>query len=180
MGEPRVWSPLQGCAPWALKRSAPLGLPPPSKAPRVWSPLQGYAPWALKRVAPLGLTPPPSKAPRVWSPLQGCAPWALKRVAPLGLTLPPGNCQGARLSGHNTSPRTTRDKRAVLGERAALGKRAVCGKRRSVGRPCRASGLWARANLNGCASPYRGDPSPKPRVRSPVRATKPWGHTNSH
>ena len=27
--------------------------------PRVWSPLQGYAPWALKRVAPLGLTPPP-------------------------------------------------------------------------------------------------------------------------
>ena len=25
--------------------------------PRVWSPLQGYAPWALKRVAPLGLTP---------------------------------------------------------------------------------------------------------------------------
>ena len=171
---------MQGCAPWALKRSAPLGLPPPSKAPRVWSPLQGYAPWALKRVAPLGLTPPPSKAPRVWSPLQGCAPWALKRVAPLGLTLPPGNCQGARLSGHNTSPRTTRDKRAVLGERAALGKRAVCGKRRSVGRPCRASGLWARANLNGCASPYRGDPSPKPRVRSPVRATKPWGHTNSH
>ena len=27
--------------------------------PRVWSPLQGYAPWALKRVAPLGLAPPP-------------------------------------------------------------------------------------------------------------------------
>ena len=26
--------------------------------PRVWSPLQGYAPWALKRVAPLGLAPP--------------------------------------------------------------------------------------------------------------------------
>ena len=25
--------------------------------PRVWSPLQGYAPWALERVAPLGLTP---------------------------------------------------------------------------------------------------------------------------
>ncbi len=26
--------------------------------PRVWLPLQGYAPWALKRVAPLGLAPP--------------------------------------------------------------------------------------------------------------------------
>ena len=25
--------------------------------PRVWSPLQGYAPWALERVAPLGLAP---------------------------------------------------------------------------------------------------------------------------
>ena len=27
--------------------------------PRVWSPLQGYAPWALERVAPLGLAPQP-------------------------------------------------------------------------------------------------------------------------
>ena len=26
--------------------------------PGVWLPLQGYAPWALERVAPLGLTPP--------------------------------------------------------------------------------------------------------------------------
>ena len=32
--------------------------------PRVWSPLQGYAPWALERVAPLGLTPPPGNWPR--------------------------------------------------------------------------------------------------------------------
>ena len=32
--------------------------------PRVWSPLQGYAPWALGRVAPLGLTPPPGNQPR--------------------------------------------------------------------------------------------------------------------
>ena len=32
--------------------------------PRVWSPLQGYAPWALKRVAPLGLAPPPDNWPR--------------------------------------------------------------------------------------------------------------------
>ncbi len=115
MGAPRVWSPLQGCAPWALKRVAPLGLtPPPSKVPRVWSPLQGCAPWALKRIAPLGLTPP-SKAPRVWSPLQGCAPWALKRIAPLGLTPPPGNYQGARLSGgiiHH--PALHKDKRAAL------------------------------------------------------------------
>ena len=30
------------------------------------------------------------------------------------------------------------------------------------------------ANPNGRASPYRGDPSPKPRVRSPARVTKPW------
>ena len=27
--------------------------------PRVWSPLQGYAPWALERVAPLGLAQQP-------------------------------------------------------------------------------------------------------------------------
>ena len=26
LGFPRVWSPLQGCAPWALKGVAPLGL----------------------------------------------------------------------------------------------------------------------------------------------------------
>ena len=32
--------------------------------PRVWSPLQGYAPWALERVAPLGLAPPPGNWPR--------------------------------------------------------------------------------------------------------------------
>ena len=32
--------------------------------PRVWSPLQGYAPWALERVAPLGLALPPGNQPR--------------------------------------------------------------------------------------------------------------------
>ena len=30
------------------------------------------------------------------------------------------------------------------------------------GRPCRASGLWTRVNPNGCASPYRGDPFQSP------------------
>ena len=42
---PGLWegSPLQG-----------FGIVDTSE-PRVWSPLQGYAPWALKRVAPLGL-----------------------------------------------------------------------------------------------------------------------------
>ena len=82
--------------------------------------------------------------------------------------------QGARLSGHNTSPRTTQGQKG----------RAI-GKGRAVGRPCRASGLWARtnpgfgrphakkpyrggatpnrpANPNGRASPYRGDPSQSP------------------
>ena len=34
--------------------------------------------------------------------------------------------------------------------------------------------MQPRATPNGRASPYRGDPSPKPRVRSPARATKPW------
>ena len=47
-------------------RIAPVGLHAICVAPpRVWSPLQGYAPWALKRVAPLGLAQPlslPSKS----------------------------------------------------------------------------------------------------------------------
>ena len=34
--------------------------------------------------------------------------------------------------------------------------------------------MQPHATPNGRASPYRGDPSPKPRVRSPARATKPW------
>ena len=37
-------------------RVAPVGLYTYlSSLPRVWSPLQGYAPWALEGVAPLGL-----------------------------------------------------------------------------------------------------------------------------
>ena len=145
---PRVWSPLQGYAPWALEGVAPLGLLLPASlkyrreeakpclrslgkadgalflflihtfsCPRVGSPLQGYAPWALEGVAPLGLlllvcskyrreeAKPCLRSlgkadgapflflihtfscPRVWSPLQGYAPWALEGVAPLGLLL---------------------------------------------------------------------------------------------
>ena len=46
-------------------RIAPAGLHAICVAPpRVWSPLQGYAPWALKRVAPLGLAQPLSLSPR--------------------------------------------------------------------------------------------------------------------
>ena len=94
--------------------------------------------------------------------MQGYAPWALKRVAPLGLAPPPGNCQGTRLSGHNTPPRTTRDKRAALwqeprwGKEPCFGKGPCCGKSRSAGHPRRASGLQPRACPNGRASPYRG------------------------
>ena len=76
-----------------LVRVAPVGLCPYwSSLPKVWSPLQGYAPWALMGVAPLGLArlllafgASGSRIPRVWSPLQGYAPWALMGVAPLGL-----------------------------------------------------------------------------------------------
>ena len=136
---------------------------------RLWegSPLQGFG-------------TVDTSEPRAWSPLQGYAPWALKGVAPLGLAPPPGNCQGTRLSGHNTPPRTTRDKRAALwqeprwGKEPCFGKGPCCGKSRSAGHPRRASGLQPRACPNGRTSPYRGDPSPEPRVRSPARATKPW------
>ena len=67
-------------------RVAPVGLYTYlSSLPRVWSPLQGYAPWALEGVAPLGLYTYLSSLPRVWSPLQGYTPWALEGIAPLGL-----------------------------------------------------------------------------------------------
>ena len=53
-------------------------------APRVWSPLQGYAPWALKRVAPLGLTLPPSKAPQGLVTLAGLRTLGFEKGRPAG------------------------------------------------------------------------------------------------
>ncbi len=53
-------------------------------APRVWSPLQGYAPWALKGVAPLGLTLPPSKATQGLVALTGLRTLGFEKGRPAG------------------------------------------------------------------------------------------------
>gem|GEM_PF-5897752 len=46
------------CSTATARRVAPVGLYSScSSLPRVWSPLQGYAPWALKRIAPIGAQP---------------------------------------------------------------------------------------------------------------------------
>ena len=119
--------------------------------PRVWSPLQGYAPWALGRVAPLGLAPPPGNWPR---------------SATSEIVIPHPALHGIKGPRYRKEP--------LCGKGPYCGKEPCCGKSSSAGHPRRASGLQPRACPNGRASPYRGDPSPKPRVRSPARATKPW------
>ena len=44
------------CSTATARRVAPVGLYSScSSLPRVWSPLQGYTPWALKRIAPIGV-----------------------------------------------------------------------------------------------------------------------------
>ena len=46
------------CSTATARRVAPVGLYSScSSLPRVWSPLQGYTPWALKRIAPIGAQP---------------------------------------------------------------------------------------------------------------------------
>ena len=46
------------CRTATARRVAPVGLYSScSSLPRVWSPLQGYTPWALKRIAPIGAQP---------------------------------------------------------------------------------------------------------------------------
>ena len=63
MGEPRVWSPLQGYAPWALKRIAPLGLAPPSKAPGFGRPCRATHPGNTnRRTTPTVTRCPPTAA----------------------------------------------------------------------------------------------------------------------
>ena len=86
VGVPRVWSPLQGCAPWALEGVAPIG------ACVAVGGLQwlGFVRrlrvvWWLRVVRRFGF-------PRVWSPFQGCSPWALGRVAPIGACVAVGAC----------------------------------------------------------------------------------------
>ena len=84
VGVPRVWSPFQGCAPWALGRVAPIGACVAVGACVVvggCAVVEGCAAVggcvAVGGGAAVGF-------PRVWSPFQGCAPWALGRVAPIG------------------------------------------------------------------------------------------------
>ena len=184
MGAPRVWSPLQGCAPWALKRVAPLGLAPPSKAPRVWSPFQGYAPWALKRIAPLGLAPPPSKAPRVWSPFQGCAPWALERIAPLGLAPPPSKAPNrhanpnGRVSPYRGDPLQSPGCAALKGQ-PNPGNTNHCASPTAVHSPTTAQTPTSRASPDSHASPYRGDPLQSPGCAALKGRPNP-GNTNHH
>ena len=118
--------------------------------PRVWSPLQGYAPWALNGSPRWGL-------PR----RQGTA----KELDYRGI-IPHPALRGIKGPRYREGPR--------WGKEPCFGKGPCCGKSRSAGHPRRASGLQPRACPNGRASPYRGDPAPKPKVRSPARATKPW------
>ena len=80
--------------------------------------------------------------PRVWSPLQGYAPWALRRVAPLGLAPPPGNWPRSATS-EIVIPHPALH--GIKGPRYR--KEPLCGKGPYCGSPpCRASGLWTRAN----------------------------------
>ena len=79
------------CSTAAARRVAPVGLYSScSSLPRVWSPLQGYTPWALKRIAPIGAQPcrPRLLAPlggAYYSALGGTAlPWGACTHVPVG------------------------------------------------------------------------------------------------
>ena len=131
VGVPRVWSPLQGCAPWALEGVAPIG------ACVAVGGLQwlGFVRrlrvvWWLRVVRRFGF-------PRVWSPFQGCSPWALGRVAPIGACVAVGACVVVGAC-------------AVIGDVRRLGVvwRLVFP---GFGRPCRAAhpGLWRGSPLQG-------------------------------
>ena len=80
------------CRTATARRVAPVGLYSScSSLPRVWSPLQGYAPWALKRIAPTGAQPcrprllaPPWRG-AYYSALGGTAlPWGACTHVPVG------------------------------------------------------------------------------------------------
>ena len=132
------------------------------------------------RVAPVGLCIICYGLPRVWSPLQGYAPWALNGSPRWSLPRRQGTAKELDYRGIIPHPalRGIKEPRYREGPRwgkePCFGKGPCCGKSRSAGHPRRASGLQPRACPNGRASPYRGDPAPKPKVRSPARATKPW------
>ena len=80
------------CSTATARRVAPVGLYSScSSLPRVWSPLQGYTPWALKRIAPIGAQPcrPRLLAPPLggayYSALGGTAlPWGACTHVPVG------------------------------------------------------------------------------------------------
>ena len=88
-GEPRVWSPLQGCAPWALKRIAPLGLtPPPSKATQGLVALTGLRTLGFEKGRPAGAYPAAVESPQGLGALHTKKPYKGDPPKPWGYSIP--------------------------------------------------------------------------------------------
>ena len=169
--------------------------------PRVWSPLQGYAPWALERVAPLGLRDCGHGRTQGLVALAGLRTLGFGKGRPAGACPATRQLVKERNYRGITSPRTTRDKKAAL-RVAPLGLwycgrgRTPTAAQAPIGaippqspgcvalkgrpnpgnpnRPPTAVQAPTVAQISTAAQAPAGRSFSEPRVCSPARATKPW------